>query len=320
VSAPLRAKPVITRGSLFGRWAVALLLAPLRWLPRGALGALASLVAWIAWGLRLRRAVTLDNLAQALPEKPLGERLAIARGAYRTMALAALEAAVGLGQRLSASDAAGLVRVDDWKGLDAILEAGQPALIATAHFGSWELLAAVMSRRGYRLSAVVRPLSGAFNEWIVRQRAASGLEVILQRGAVRDMLQALRRGRAVIQLIDQVLPARAGLFVPFFGRPACTTPALSMVALRTGVPVYVALAAREGDGLRLVIDGPFPVPRTGDRRADVATHVATLTACLEAAIRRHPEQWLWLHRRWKVLPSTSTTAASPLPVLGGPPR
>jgi KDO2-lipid IV(A) lauroyltransferase len=105
-----------------------------------------------------------------------------------------------------------------------------------------------------------------------------------------------------VQLIDQSLPAEAGVFVPFFGRAASTTPALSMAALRTKAPVFVALAVREGERLRLLFEGPIPVPDTGDRRADVAAHTAQLTAILERYIRRYPEQWLWLHRRWKVQP------------------
>ncbi|MFZ5441678.1 MAG: lysophospholipid acyltransferase family protein, partial [Myxococcota bacterium] len=191
------------------------------------------------------------------------------------------------------------VSVVDWKGLDALLAARQPVLIASAHLGSWELFAEVMARRGFVFSAVVRPLSGAFNEWLVRNRRKAGVELILQRGALRNMLRALARGRAVVQLIDQALPGPEAAWVPFFGRPASTTPALSMAALRSGAPVYVVVAVREGEGLRMHVDGPVPLPPGEDRRAVVEAHTAALTAIIERRVRDHPEQWLWLHRRWK---------------------
>jgi KDO2-lipid IV(A) lauroyltransferase len=125
------------------------------------------------------------------------------------------------------------------------------------------------------------------------------VELIFQRGALRGMLKALKAGRAVVQLIDQALPAPEAVWVPFFGRPASTTPALSMAALRTGAPVYVVVALREGAGLRMSVEGPVPVPERPTRAESIHAHVATLTALVEQKVREAPEQWLWLHRRWK---------------------
>ena len=250
--------------------------------------------------------MALDNLRQALPEKSEAERLEIARGTYRNLALAALESVTS--DLLTETEVAKRVEVVDWKGLDAVLAAKQPVLVASAHFGSWELFVELMTRRGFEVSAVVRPLTGAFNAWVVRNRQAAGLELILQRGALSSMLKALKRRRAVVQLIDQVLPAKEGVFVRFFGRLVSTTPALSMAAIRSKAPVYVVMAAREGEKLRMFVEGPIAVPDTGDRRADLTAHTALLTEAIEATIRKYPEQWLWLHRRWKV--------AAPPPGLG----
>jgi KDO2-lipid IV(A) lauroyltransferase len=137
---------------------------------------------------------------------------------------------------------------------------------------------------------------------VVASRQHAGVGLILQRGAMRGIFAALKEGRAVVQLIDQVLPAKHGVFVPFFGRPASTTVSVSLAALRTGAPVYVVLAAREGATLKMFVEGPIPVPATGDRDADLTAHTAALTAIIERKIREYPEQWLWLHRRWKVQP------------------
>lgn len=283
-----------------GRWLVGFALRVIRALPPVARERLAQTFAWVAWSLRIRRVVALDNLRHAFPDKCEAERLALARSTYDQLARAALESVTS--DLLSDAEVAARVEVVDWRGLDTLLAAKQPVLVASAHFGSWELFAELMTRRGIAISAVVRPLTGAFNEWVVRNRRLAGLELILQRGALAQMLKALKRRRAVVQLIDQVLLAKDGVFVPFFGRMASTTPAISMAAIRSKVPVYVVLAAREGDKLRMFVEGPVPVPNTGDRRADLQSHTAQLTARIEAVIRQYPDQWLWLHRRWKVAP------------------
>jgi KDO2-lipid IV(A) lauroyltransferase len=294
------AKPAVTPGGPVGRLVVGLVLRLVRALSSRTRERLAGLVAALAWTLRIRRRVALDNLAHAFPEKPLAERVAIAKGAYRTMALAALEAVTS--DLLPDAELQRVVSVVDWKGLDVLFDNRQPVLLASAHFGSWELFAEVMTRRGVACSAVVRPLAGAFNEWVVENRQRAGMELILQRGALSNMLKALKRGRAVVQLVDQSLPAKDGVFVPFFGRLASTTPALSMAAIRSKAPVYVVLASRDADGLRMMVEGPVPVPDTGDRRADLTAHIAAITRIIEDGIRARPQQWLWLHRRWKVAP------------------
>jgi Kdo2-lipid IVA lauroyltransferase/acyltransferase len=293
-------KPAIAPAGPLSRALVGGVIALVRALAPGVRARLAEAVAALAWTLGIRRRVALENLRWAFPERSEAERRRIARGAYRTMALAALDAVTS--DLLSDAEVAQAVSVVDWKGLGPLFDGHQAVLVVSAHLGSWELLAEVMARRGVWVSAVVRPLSGAFNAWVVRNRLRAGMELILQRGAVRGMLAALGRGRAAVQLLDQALPAREALWVPFFGRPASTTPAVSMAALRTGAPVYLALAVREGGALRLHVEGPFPVPDLQDRRAAMREHTAQLTRAIEAYVRRYPEQWLWLHRRWKGTP------------------
>lgn len=288
-------------GSLPARFAVGTALRLVRSLPVAWRESLFAVAARLAWALGVRRRVTLGNLACALPQTSSAERLAVARGAYRSMALAALDAVTGDLMPDAALDE--VVSVADWRGLDVRLAAGQPTLVASAHFGSWELLGQVMVRRGAPVSGVVRPLAGAFNEWLVAARRRAGMELILPQGALPAMLGALRRGRTVVQLIDQALPGGHGVVVPFFGRPASTTAALSMAAVRSGAPVYVVLAARSpGRRLEMEVHGPVPVPEAPTLREALTAHAAELTRIIEAAIRARPEQWLWLHRRWKEAP------------------
>lgn len=280
----------------------------LRALPRRAREHFAAFVGWLTWTLRIRRAVALDNLAHAFPEKPFAEQQQIARAAFGSMSRAMLESVTS--DLLTNAEMDRAVSVVDWKGLDALLAERKPVLIASAHLGSWELFAEVMARRGHVFSAVVRPLTGAFNDWLVRSRQRAGVELISQRGALKNMLKALRRGRAVVQLIDQALPGPEALWVPFFGRPASTTPALSMAAMRSGAPVYVVVAVRRAGHLEMHVEGPVPVPDEPTRHAALESHAAKLTHVIEGHVRAYPEQWLWLHRRWKgQIASRSNTPA-----------
>jgi Kdo2-lipid IVA lauroyltransferase/acyltransferase len=281
----------------------------LRMAPRRARERFAAFVGWAVWALHIRRGVALENVRHAFPELPEGEHQRITRAAFSSMSAAMLESVTS--DLLSDAEVERAVRVAEWKGLDTLLAAHQPVLIASAHLGSWELFAEVMARRGHVFSAVVRPLSGAFNEWLVRSRERAGVELIHQRGALRNMLKAMRRGRAVVQLIDQALPGPEAVWVPFFGRPASTTPAISMAALRSGAPVYVVVAVRHEGRLEMLVEGPVPVPDRPTRREALEAHTAAITSILEGFVRRFPEQWLWLHRRWKSAPQIASRNNTP---------
>jgi KDO2-lipid IV(A) lauroyltransferase len=282
-----------------GRWLARVLVRALAALPFQALVGLANGLAWLAFTLGIRKRVTLENLAQALPEKTPEEREAIARGAYRNMALAALEGMTA--QHLSDAQLAERMHLDIPL-IEEALRNGTGVFAASAHLGSWELLAVALARRGIPLSAVVRPLKGGFNAEIVQSRLAGGVELILPRGALKGMLKAVGRNRMVAMLLDQSMAADAAVFVPFFGRPASTSPALSMAAIRSGAPSVLIYCLREEGRAVARCAGPFIPPSTGDLRRDIAAHTAAITACIEGLIRKHPDQWLWLHRRWKVAP------------------
>jgi Kdo2-lipid IVA lauroyltransferase/acyltransferase len=303
-------RPLVAPAGPVARWFAGALVGFVARMSRPTLRWWARFVGGLAWTLRIRRAVTLDNLRHAFPELAESERRRIARGAYENMALAALESFTAAGR--PASEVDGMVRFANPELLDRAIADGKGVLVATAHLGSWELLGSVMARRGVRLHAVVRPLRGALNERIVRSRQESGLQLIAARGALRGILRAIGKGEVVVMLLDQVMPADQGVFVPFFGRPASTSPGLSAAARRTGAPVLFGVGVREGDGIVVHLEGPFPVSHSEDAEADLRAHVAAITAALERWIRRYPDQWLWLHRRWKVQPD-QMSSRSPSP-------
>jgi len=274
-------------------------------LPSGIVDALARGVAACAYALGIRRRVTLDNLAHAFPERSVEERRALARAAYGNMARAVVDALRTLGA--SRAQLLAEVEVDDFGPVERALAAGKGLVVATAHLGSWEMFGAAMAQR-VPLHAVVRPLRGGLNARLVEARERAGLRLIPARGALTGMVAALRKNEVVAMLLDQAIGGKHALFVPFFGRPAATSPALSMAALRTGAPTLVVVALRENGRLRFRVEGPFAVTDTGDRRRDLRDHTARVTAALERIIREAPEQWLWLHRRWKLAPPPDAAA------------
>jgi Kdo2-lipid IVA lauroyltransferase/acyltransferase len=157
-----------------------------------------------------------------------------------------------------------------------------------------------MGLTGLSLSIVMRPLDHPLLEGLAsRFRRRSGAELIVKRQAVREMLGALRRGCMVGVLLDQNATRAEGVFVLFFGVPASTSKGLALLALRTGAPVLPVFLRREPGGRHCMEVGP-PVPPPPD--ADVVAYTARFNQVLEAAIRRAPEQWLWMHARWRTQP------------------
>ena len=290
---------------------VELFVRMLRLMGHGGRQAAASSVGRLAHLLGIRRRVTEENLRAAFPDWPAARIREVAQAAYVNMAHAALDGMMA--STLRDEEARELLL--DGPGSEAFFEAarsGGGAILATAHFGSWELLGDLLLRRGVPISAVVRPLSGALNRRIVASRVRAGMHLIHPRGAIQSVIRALREGRVVAVLSDQSVPAEGGHFIPFFGRPASTAPTLSVAARRTGVPVFVGAARRVDHRIEFFCE-QVPVRKTAHQREDVITHLTEVTAALEAFIRAEPEQWLWLHRRWKVLPpGPSSEASTPL--------
>lgn len=284
--------------------------------------AIARFVGWLAYILGIRRRVTLENLAHALPELSEARRRGIARGAYINMARVVLES-IASGDRLPPGWDEDAIRGEEaWAALQAHVATGQGALLATAHFGNWELAGEMLIRLGVPLNALVRPLKGALNARIADNRVHSaGAGLIYPRGAIAETSDALKRGESVYMLLDQALPAKAAVFVPFFGRLASTTPALAVAAQRTGMPVFVVMGVREGRRLRLHVEGPILPPETDSPPERITGHTARVTSVLERYIRQYPEQWMWLHRRWKVAPpAESEHTEAPGPARDGGPR
>ncbi len=276
----------------------------LRWvagLGRNSRERLARWLGGLAYALGIRRRVALENLAQALPERSEAERRVITRGVYHHMARAVLEALADRDRLPPGWEQEVVVGREAWQALQAHLATGKGALLVTAHFGNWELLGEILIQRGVPLNALVRPLKGALNMRIAENRLRAGAGLIYPKGAVQETMEALQRGESVYMLLDQAIPSK-GVFVPFFGRLASTTPAMAVASQRTGVPAWVVMGVRDGPRMRVHIEGPIAAPAPEEGKDVITEHTALVTAALERVIRQYPEQWMWLHRRWKYAP------------------
>jgi KDO2-lipid IV(A) lauroyltransferase len=270
--------------------------APLgRWLGRRA-GDLAYVL------LARRRRLALRNLSVAFPAMPLPARRALCRRSYQHLGLMAVELCRMLVEPVDR--VLQTVTLEGLEHLKAVMTSHGRALVLTGHLGNWEVLTVAHRLAGYPLSIVVRPLDASgLNVLVDRLRRASGVDLIEKRGALRSVLAALRQGRLVGILLDQNASRREGVFVPFFGRPASTSRSLALLAARTGTPIVPIFARREdGRRHRIIVYPPLFPPAGNTTEAAVVELTRQCTGAVEQAIREAPEQWLWIHDRWRTRP------------------
>jgi KDO2-lipid IV(A) lauroyltransferase len=284
------------------------------------LHALFTFVAWLAWTLGVRRRVVLDNLRLAFPEKSEDERRAIARATYRNLGRVAAEFLAI--QRATPEEIATAFDREGWEIYERARASGRGVLACTAHFGNFEVLAAVNTLQGVPITMISREMGRSrFNELWRGARAKAGVEdLVVGRGNVlQAAIRSMKAGRALGYVIDQNERSRSAIFPTFFGVPAATSPTPAILARRTGAAVIFTVAVPLGGGRhKVVIEGPIEMPDTGDRDADVLAFMQDLNDRLERWVRRHPEQWYWLHRRWKTRPPPSArppARATPTPEL-----
>jgi Kdo2-lipid IVA lauroyltransferase/acyltransferase len=264
-------------------------------LPRRATLSLGRVLGALAYHVfRIRRRVTLENLAGALA-LPEPERRRIARRAYDHLCTGAIEF-LQL-RRLTAPLARELVGAA-LPTIGRLLEGGRGLLVLTGHLGNWDLLACAAALCGVKLHVVTRSIRSRWiNDLWMAQRRALGVELHPASGSALAIRAALRRNEVVALVLDQHDPQ--GVAVPFFGRPAYTSTALARLAIAARAPVLPAFLLRSGEGFTLQLGSVVELERSGDPRVDAVVGTAALTLVLEDAIRTAPQQWLWLHRRWK---------------------
>ncbi|MDE2179230.1 MAG: lysophospholipid acyltransferase family protein [candidate division NC10 bacterium] len=196
------------------------------------------------------------------------------------------------------------IRVEGYEHFQEAKRRGKGIIYITAHLGSWELLPLASALMGEPLSIVTRPLDNPYLDRVInRLRTAWGTRVLPKKLVMSALVQTLLRGESVGILMDQNITWKEGVFVDFFGMPACTALAPALLALRTDASVLPAAIVRCGrDRHTILIEKEIPLIRTGRLRADVVANTASFTRAIEALVRKEPSQWLWVHRRWKTQP------------------
>ena len=282
-----------------------------RAIPEGPALALGSGVGWLAGSvLRIRRRVVDENLARAFPDREVPWRRSVAVGAYRHLGRQGV-----ILLRLARMGTEAVRERTEVEGLEPVKEAlsrGRGVVFATGHLGNWEIGGASVTVRDIPLDVVARRQKNPlFDAHISRTRAALGMRVVYREDALREGIRTLRAGGAMALVADQ--NARAGgVFVDFFGVPASTARGPAVLALRTGALMVVAGATARPDhpGRYRVRFQPLSPPDTGDPEEDVRLLTRRYVAALEGMIREAPEQYFWLHRRWKTRPESIPAASS----------
>jgi KDO2-lipid IV(A) lauroyltransferase len=246
--------------------------------------------------------IAAENMRHAFPHWDESRRLRTARAVYAHFGQTLLDILWMDGQppeRLLA-----LVVEDGRENVDRVRAARRGAVYVTAHFGNWEFYGVAWGWMGEPIGVVARPLDNALlDARLTAFRARSGNIVISKRRALQEILRLLHQGEGVAFLVDQNVQAEDGIFVQFFGRPAATTTVAAALAVKTGCALVPVHCESLPDGrYKFVYGRPIEWTSSGNRQDDIARLTQELTSVIEGWVRQRPEQWLWMHRRWKTQP------------------
>ena len=274
-------------------------------LPRSLSRAAAIALSWTIYLVHVRlRHVGMRNLKLAFPEKTRRERARILRGVFTSLGRQLAE--VCLFPTYTLENVGKVVVYDGFENFERALARGKGVLFLTAHLGGWELSAFTHSLYGHPLHIVMRPLDNVYLDSLMRRyRTMHGNSTVDKDDFVRGLLSAMKAGETVGILMDTNMTPPQGVFTDFFGIPACTASGLARIALRTDAAVVPGFTVWD-PGLRkyrLRFDPALKLIRTGNDDADVVANTALFTKVIEEYVRKYPDQWLWVHRRWKTRPA-----------------
>ncbi|MEO1482815.1 MAG: lysophospholipid acyltransferase family protein [Myxococcota bacterium] len=273
-------------------------------LPERLAFALGRAVGWVWFHLLpVRRAVAVRNLHRALgAERSPGELRRIAAESFQHQALFGVE--LLRFPLMNVAESERLVERKDYHHLQNAVDEGRGVVAIFSHVGNFDLAGVSQALRGLPLAVVVKDIGWKpGHDFIFGQRQGAGIQTIRAKRSEREILRALRAGKVVAFVIDQHMPPHRGIATEFFGMLASTTPAPVLFAQRTGAPIVTSHIRRNGLGPThvyevdppMILEEPFE-----DRKANQRHNTERLNRWLEGVIRRSPEQWLWMHKRWKI--------------------
>ncbi len=252
--------------------------------------------------VRLRR-VGMRNLELAFPEKSRAERRRILQEEFTSLGRQLAE--VCQFPKYTRENVDQVVVYDGLENYEHAYARGKGVLFLTAHFGGWELSAFAHSLHGHWLHIVMRPMDNPYLDRLIQSyRTMHGNKTVGKDDFVRGLLAAMKCSETVGILMDTNMTPPQGVFVNFFGIPACTASGLARIALRTDAAVVPGFTIWDKSlgKYRLHFDPALTLIRTGDLQADIIANTQLLTRVIEDYVRKYPDQWLWVHRRWKTRP------------------
>jgi Kdo2-lipid IVA lauroyltransferase/acyltransferase len=263
-------------------------------------------------GMRFRRGEVQAAIQRCFPEKNPAEVRAVALGMYRHLGALLIE-----GLRAEMVDLEVMQREVDFEEFEKgrrILDQGRGMIVLTAHVGNFELLAVVAALKGAPLTVITKKLKPEWlNEWWERTRRRFGVKILPARHSYRYCRETLKANGVLGFILDQNMKRKHGVFVDFFGRPACTSPGLAFLSAQCNSPVLPVFMQRLDNGRhRVHVFDPLPPPPSTDKEV-IRQATQEYTAIIERFVRAHPEQWIWLHRRWRTQPEEEKRPASPKP-------
>jgi len=251
--------------------------------------------------LRIRRAEALAALRRTFPEKSERERRAVLRRMDRHLGMNVVETF-----RLARVSDAYLRDFIDWEGeaqAHDILGAGKGMLVLSAHIGHWDLLCSVAPRFNYPTTVITKQIKNeALNRYWMTTRERFGLKFVPAHNSYRRCLSALKKNEIVAFVLDQNMTREEGIFVDFLGKPACTTPGLAYLSAQSGAAVLPVFMLRRPGGHHLIKILPPILPPPDRKPETIREYTQRYTRIIADMVRQYPDQWIWIHRRWKTVP------------------
>jgi KDO2-lipid IV(A) lauroyltransferase len=283
-----------------------------RVLPRTAALGIGKFLGLFGYALAYkRRRLALDNLSHALGDTHSErELIRIARGSFMNLGMTFMEYLSF--PSLDVEKIGMFIDIVGEEYLRSALDQGRGVLVLTAHLDNVDLLGIVLALKGYPVGLIAKNIKNkAVNRAVIMSRESSGAKVFAGSGNMRKILKQLSYGGIVGFVLDQNALAKDGVFVPFFGRQASTLNSLGVLARRTGAAVVPAYIHRTGKKHRVVIEPAMTWNPLQDMEEDVTERTRAYTQWTEKIVRSYPEQWMWLHNRWKTRPEEEMAAQNP---------
>jgi KDO2-lipid IV(A) lauroyltransferase len=270
-------------------------------IPKGILCIVGKILGMLIYYLDMpHRRIVMRNLIFAYPEWMCEEICMVSRKIFQNFGITILE--IIQMAFFSKENILQNIRIRGEDHLLNAIEDGKGVIIISAHLGNWEAASLFSTCYfGYPVTVVVRKMElEIINRWVLKLRTRFGNSVIDKKGALPEMMQTLRKGNILALMIDQGTTRSQGVELTFFGKKVTVTPAAAMLALRCKSPVIPVFCIREEDQkLTIIIEPSVQLVRTKSLRDDLSTNTQIMTDIIEKAVRKYPDQWLWLHKRWK---------------------